>query len=74
MYKTQIFTSNNINILKKNMDGWFDENPEIKIVCQSQSAVGMQPTISPDTNTFKPLITVTVIYTEKEKKTRQING
>ena len=66
MIKTQVFYSTDPNVLVKNMNAWLVEHPTAKIVGQSQSSV------TQGANPVRPLTTVTLLYTEKQKKV--ING
>jgi len=76
MYKTQIFTSTNIQTLKTIMDNWFAEHATAKIISQSQSSCP-NPIVQ-----NKPLVTVTIVYQErvvtlsnkKKTKRQQLNG
>jgi len=76
MYKTQMFFGNNLDGIKKTMDLWFEQNPNIEIVSQSQSAV---PSINADHR--RQNIVITLVYSDgikkagrKARKKIQLNG
>ena len=72
MNKTQIFYSTDPNTLVRNMNAWFAEHSNAKVVALSQSSVPQ------GTNPTRPLTTITVVYTEKVsgkgRKPVQLNG